>query len=255
MFLAVTLGHSRWLSYLLAFPFVLLLTRLYGYALDSLAGPETLFSKTKMLFGAMIGKLICCLYALQFLLLLGMHTGFFNLVFYSKSICATYRVVLLLVLLLLVALYASFFRASRSGPLRRYFGFFYFCFCTSCDSLFLLSSMHAANLLPLAGFSWLTLWQNSAAVVALAFTDLSVLFALPLRQEERKKPGKSIFYGGLAAFVFLLFLEIRNALVLGDGIAFYTYPLLQTLSFMQIGDFLGRLEAIAMSALFCSQHL
>ena len=67
------------------------------------------------------------------------------------------------------------------------------------------------------------------------------------KRQGKNKAGKWIFLSVFLSFVYLFFLELRNTAVLGEGISFYSYPLLQSLSLMQIGDFMGRFEVIGIN--------
>ncbi len=244
-FLGRSLGHNRWLVFLVLLPLVLLLAWFFHYLINSLPKDGSFFDKIQSVCGKKVGKIFFFFYLLQFLFLLSINAGFLVWFWHETSLTGT-PAFLLIALPLLLSCYASYLGQrvlARLGAVLCVI----LIIATGIDSLFLYSSIDLQNFLPVAGFQWPDLWASSFAIFALAFTDMSVLFSFSITGEGKNKAGKWIFLSVFLSFVYLFFLELRNTAVLGEGISFYSYPLLQSLSLMQIGDFMGRFEVIGIN--------
>jgi spore germination protein KB len=105
---------------------------------------------------------------------------------------------------------------------------------------------HPEYLLPVFGSGWINILRSTIIHFTFPFMEANVLvFALPFLDFPRGCK-KSIYVGVAIVTLILALTNIRNLMVLGpQGISRVNFPFLTTIQLVDIGEFLQRLDPIA----------
>lgn len=236
-------GKDLWIAILISILFSLIISLVYIKILVSYPGKD-LFEILELLFGKIIGKMISLLYV-WFAFHLASLT-FYD--FYSFIKTVTFpetQIYLAVIFPIIIVIWGVKIGIEGIGRFSNITIIPVFLFMFLSLSL-LIPKMNFDRFLPLLEHGFKPVIKGTFMVFTFPLAESVVLLGVLNNFKEKKSIPKVYIFGTLIAGSILLLSKITDIAVLGfNTFSEYYFPLYATVSRIQLGDFIQRIEIIA----------
>ncbi|MCI8336861.1 MAG: GerAB/ArcD/ProY family transporter [Peptococcaceae bacterium] len=248
IFLPVEQGipHNQWFATFGAAVIGFLLLGLYLTIAKLFPGKD--FSKVLTTgFGRIVGKILSFLYIIQFLF----ATGFSLLLMVNFWVALDMWYTPQMVIMFLVIVAAAFGAYLGLEVLARAAVVVVSLLLAVAflDTIFVLPEMKFSYLLPfqeIDGAAWL---KSMKYIVLLEYANLLMLLVPSAHTQAAEKLKKPVKVWGLWIFLYLIFLDVRNTLVLGPAAYLYDYPGTNVLKVINLTEVVPQIELMGIMTL------
>ncbi|MCI2105763.1 MAG: endospore germination permease [Intestinimonas sp.] len=239
-------AHETWIAviagYLISLPVLLIYTILS----KTFPGKDIVEINIE-LFGNIPGRLLSLLYIYFF----------FSLAFLNTQIVGNFMSGFLLSKTPIIIIYAMFISicvyAVRSGvEVIARFSFVFACvifLILFLTSLLLIKDMKLSNFFPVFSLPIKKYVQSAHTMATLPFCEILSFFMLFPYADQPGKTSRVLLVGMTIGAITILVTVLRDTLVLGPSISFFTFPNYQTIRQIQVGSTSSRMEVLYAIAL------
>lgn len=231
---------DKWIAILLAMGMAAPFMLMYGRLLDLFPGND-LFDIFEIVFGKWLGKIFVLLFTWY-----ALHLGALVLRNYgefmdSVAMPETPMIVpmLFIGMLSIFVVKAGIETMGRSSRL-----LLNFCLALICIVAFLaMGRFQFENLLPVLDKGFGRVWEGAFSAFSFPFAETVLLTTILPHLKGGKSTASSFLYAMLLAGMIVLFIAVRNSVVLGEIALTSTYfPSYIAVSRVNVGDFIQRIE-------------
>lgn len=239
LFTSITMQDS-WIAVVLGFlacmPLLFFLTRL----MKAFPG-KNLIQINEIIFGKVLGKVFSAIYLFHFISL-----GALNLRdlgdFVKKSIMYRTPIIVIIAVFILLCAWALRYGLEAVTRYNALFSFISMLLAVS-TSFLVFDLINFENLLPILDLPPISYIHSAHNVAAIPLSEIIVFMMItPNIKLKSKKFTKYFFIGILIGVVNLLIVVLRDTVVLGNTMPYFTIPAFQTLRLIDIARSISRIE-------------
>ncbi len=237
------------LSMVMALPFLIIYARLL-----SLFPSKNLFEIIEEVFGKIVGRFIILIFTLYFLhlgaLVIRNVTEFVQIVSFPET--PQFFIAFSVGLLVIYMVKNGFEVLGRlTEPL------LYLIVITAfCTILLSVSKMDLSHIKPVLYKGWKPILKSGFFLFTFPFAETIVFTVILGSLKQNSKPYKVYILSLIIGGAFILVISIRNILVLGvSNMLTHYFPTYSAVSLIEIGDFLERIETIAVIVFILSSFV
>lgn len=246
-------SEDTWIAIIISMIMVLPMLIIYARIL-SLFPDKNLFEIAKEVLGKIFSKIIILLFTLYFFylgaLVIRNVTEFVQIVSFPET--PQFFIAFSIGLLSIYMVKSSIEVLGRLAELLLYL----IIFISICTVFLSISKMELINIKPMLYDGWKPVLESGFSLFAFPFAE-TVIFTVVLGSLKQNSNPYKVYIGGLIiGGAFILIISIRNILILGiSSILSHYFPSYSAVSLIEIGDFLERIETIAVIVFILSSFV
>lgn len=231
--------NQSWIPIIIAFAVSCLIVFIYIRLVKNHPG-LSLFEINEKVFGTLLGKCVSALYIFFFFSLTVFNTQELGYFVKMMVLPGTPLTVIFVIFLLL----CSYSVRKGAGPMTRYAAILTFgsILALVFNGVLIINKMHLENLLPVFTVPIKNYLLSAHYAAMVPFCEILPILTLAAYVQKPSEIGKALMGGLAIGAAVLLFIILRDIVVLGDYIA--SIPTFLSVRLIDVGDVLTRLEIV-----------